>query len=493
MNKNNSIPSLDILFNPRNIAIFEAKENISFFLKGFKRQNYDFEKIYLISSKHDEFFGLRCYRSFDTIPEDTIDLLILSVRRDFLINSLKDILSKKRVNFIHIFTAGTGEFDELGLEIERQLKEIIENYPHTRAIGPNCMGLYSPRGKTAYYPSFPIERGNIGLIFQSGDLHSKMIKFGSRRYNLRFSIGVSIGNCIDIQISEILRYLNQDEETDVICVYFEGFSPFHKNEGKFLLNVLKKMKKPILFMRGGKTKRGQKAVLTHTGALATSGSIWDAIYKQTLTLEIPSSLDELIDYLYLISSYFKRFKKNKQDIVYPKNKRALVILWSGGFGILATDTLTELGIELPLFKGKTLEKLKEIYPIRVGSLSNPLDLPWLTHQKVLAEVSKAAIDESIDLVIVETDAWRDLEGERFKGYYKNLLEMRRHVESLNKIFIIILHQYPSDSLSIFYNMLIKDSFIVYSTIEIAAKSFLKLYEIGKKLEQALIIQSKHST
>ena len=482
MDNVNTNDSLDRLFNPRNVMIFEVSKNNSFFLKGFKRQNFDFDKIYLVSSKHEEFQGLKCYKTIDEVPVNTIDLLILSVRRELLIKSLKSILSKKKVNFCHIFTAGTGEFDDLGQEIEHQIKDILESYRHTRAIGPNCMGLYSPRGRTAYYSSFPVEPGNIGLIFQSGDLHSKMIKFGSRRYDLRFSIGLSIGNCIDIQISEILEFLNQDDETDVICVYFEGFSPFYKNEGKVLFDVLKNMKKPVLFMRGGKTTRGQRAVLTHTGALATSSIIWEAIYKQTPTIEIPSSLDELIDNLYLFSYYIARFKKTKKDIVYPVGKRALIILWSGGFGILATDALTELGIELPLFEGKTLEKLKDIYPIRVGSLSNPFDLPWVTHQKVLVDVSKAAIDDNIDLVIVETDAWRDLEGERFKGYYKNLLEVRNHVESLNKIFIIILHQYPSESLKLFYNMLISDNFIVYSRIEIAAKSFLKLYEYGRKLK-----------
>ena len=481
MNKRTKIHSLNTLFNPSNVVIYDAKQNISFFIQGFKRQNYDFDKVYLISSKVEELLGLKCYKTFEEIPEDTIDLLILSVRRDLLIQSLNDVLSKKKVKFIHIFTAGTGEFDDLGQEIERQTKEILDNYPHTRAIGPNCMGIYSPRGKTAYYSSFPVESGNIGLIFQSGDLHSKMIKFASRRYNLRFSIGISAGNCLDIQISELLEFLNQDDETDVISVYLEGFSPFHKNEGRQLFETLKKMKKPVLFMRGGKTRRGQRAVLTHTGALATKSSIWEAIYKQTPVIETPSSLDELIDYLYLFSCYISKFKKTKKNMIYPVGKRALIILWSGGFGILATDVLTELGIELPLFEGKTLKKLKDIYPIRVGSLSNPFDLPWVTHQKILVDVSKAAIDDNIDLVIIETDAWRDLEGERFKGYYENLLELRNHVESLNKIFIIILHQYPSKSLKIFYKMLISDNFIVYSTIEIAAKSFLKLYEFGKKI------------
>lgn len=475
--------SLERLFKPKNVAIFKISQSISFFIEGFRRQGFDFGKLYLISTKVKEFSGLKCYKAIDNIPEDIIDLLILSVRRELLIESLEDILSKKKVNFIHIFTAGTGEFDELGIEIERQLKELLDTYSHTRALGPNCMGLYSPQGKTAYFSSFPVEKGNIGLIFQSGDLHSKMIKFGSRRYNLRFSIGISIGNCIDIQISEILEYLNKDVETDVICVYFEGISPFHKNEGKKLFNIFKMMKKPVLFMRGGRTSRGQTAVLTHTGALTAKIDIWGAIYRQTPIIEVPSSLDDLIDYAFLFSSYISRFHKLNKDLIYPTNKKTLVILWSGGFGILATDTLIELGLELPYFEGNTLEKLKEIYPIRVGSLANPFDLPWVTHQKVLVKVCKSAIDDKIDLVIVETDAWKDMEGERFKGYYNNLLELRDYVESLNKVFIIILHQYPSESRAKFSQMLINDKFIMYPTIEAAAKSFLKLYEYGKKLKK----------
>jgi len=472
--------SLEFLFKPRNVVIYRATNAVGNFIKGFKRQQYDLNNIYLISPKLDEFMGLKCYKSLDEIPIDTIDLLILSIRRDLLIQSLQEILSKKEVKFIDIFTAGTGEFDDTGIEIERKLKEILNNYKNTRSIGPNCMGIYSPRGKTAYYSSFPVELGNIGLIFQSGDLHSKIIKFGSRRYNLRFSIGVSIGNCIDIQISDVLQYLNNDKDTDVICVYFEGISPFHKNEGKKLLEVLKHMRKPVLFMRGGKTERGQKAVLSHTGSMATKEKIWNAVFKQTPVIDVPSSLDEMIDYVYLFSYYFNHFKKLGKDVIYPKNKRSLIILWSGGFGILATDYLIELGLEVPQFKGEALEKLTEIYPIRVGSLANPLDLPFVTYQKELADVTKAAVDENISLVLLETDAWKDIEGKRFKGYYNNLIDIRNYVERQNKVFIIILHQYPSESRRIFVDMLLKDNFLVYPSLEAAAKSFLKLYEYGEK-------------
>ncbi len=478
--KRNKVISFERLFKPKNVLIFEAQAKISFFIEGFLRQEYDLENLYLVSSKDNELSGIKCYRSVDAVPIVTIDLLILSVRRDLLVQSLTDILTKKKIRFFHIFTAGTGEFDDEGIKIERRIKEILKNNPGTRSIGPNCMGLYCPLGKIAYYSSFPIENGKIALIFQSGDLHSKMIKFGSRRYNLRFSKCVSIGNCIDIQISELLQYFNHDVETDIICVYFEGLPVLYKNEGKRLLSVLKSMDKPVLFMRGGRTERGQKAVLTHTGALATKRSIWSSIFNQTPLIDVPPSLDELIDYTSIFSKHIQRYKRLNRIVKYPSNKNALVILWSGGFGILATDILTELGLNVPLFEGKKLEMLKQIYPIKIGSLSNPLDLPWIVSNKVYLEVCKAAIDDEIDFVMLVTDAWKDLEDIKSKNYYNNLLGIKSHAESIDKTFIIILPDYPSESRKYFHAKLTKDGFIVYSSIESAAKSFLKLYEYGKK-------------
>lgn len=472
--------SFERLFKPNKVLIYKLSPKIAFFVEGFLRQGYNLENLYIVSTKEDEFLGIKCYRTIDDVPADKIDLLILSVRRDILVNSFIEILSKKKIKFIHIFTAGTGEFDDEGVKIERKLKEILKNTPGTRSIGPNCMGLYCPQGKIAYYSSFPIESGDIALIFQSGDLHSKMIKFGSRRYNLRFSKGVSIGNCIDIQISELLEYLNHDVETDIVCVYFEGLPVQYKNEGKKLLRVLKSMKKPVLFMRGGRTERGQKAVLTHTGSLATNYSIWRAIFNQTPIIEVPPSLDELIDYTNIFSKHIQRFKELNRIVKYPVNKNALIILWSGGYGILATDLLTELGLNLPLFDGKKLEKLKEIYPIKIGSLSNPLDMPWINSNEVYLKVGIAAIDDDIDFVMIVSDAWRKLEEPKFKNYYKNLLGIKSHVESSDKILVIILPDYPSESRNKFYAKLVTDGFLVYSSIERAAKSFLKLYEYGKK-------------
>ena len=480
MEKQNEVASFERLFKPKNVLIYKISPKTAFFVKGFLRQGYNLENLYLVSSREDEFLGIKCYRTIDDIPIDAFDLLILSVRRDNLINNIIEIFSKKIILFMHIFTAGTGEFDDKGVKIERNIKEILEKTPGTRSIGPNCMGLYCPQGKIAYYSSFPTESGNIALIFQSGDLHSQLVKISSRRYNLRFSKCVSIGNCIDIQVSELLEYLNHDIETDIVCVYFEGLPALYRNEGKRLLQVLKSMKKPVLFMRGGQTTRGQKAVLTHTGSLASKDVIWKAIFNQTPTIEVPSSINELIDYTYLFSNHIQRFKRLNREFKYPIRKNALVVLWSGGFGILATDVLTKLGFNMPLFEGKKLEKLKEIYPIKIGSLANPLDLPWLTSDEVYLKICVAAIDDEIDFVMLVSDAFSDFEGDRFKKYYKNLLGIKAHVDSLDKTFVIILSDYPSESRQKFYAKLTNDGFILFPSIERAAKSFLKLTEYGKK-------------
>jgi acyl-CoA synthetase (NDP forming) len=479
--------NLDPFFKPKTVAIYGASERGStkHFVGGMEIQGFDKSKLYLINPSKEELFGLKVYKSLKEVPEEEIDHLILSIRRDILVQSLKEIFSQKKVNSIQIFTAGTGEYDDDGIQIEKDIKDMLDDDKiETRIIGPNCMGIYSPTGHLAYLKSFPQESGNISLIFQSGDLHTRLIKFGNLRYDLKFSKGVSIGNTVDLQISEVLEYFNNDEETDIIAVYFEGFSTLHPNEGKKLLKTLKTIKKPVLFMRGGETKRGQTAVLTHTGTIGTKQKIWDAVFKQTSIIKVPSSLDSILDYIYIFYTYINRYKKlgiNINEIPYPNAKNTLVVLWSGGFGILATDTLTKLGLNLPTFKGKSLEKLRKIYPIKIGSLCNPLDMPWIESSKEYLEISKTAIAENIDLVIIETDVAKNFkQTKHFPGYYSNLKKIKEYVESLNKILILILYQYPSPHRKEYYEMLIEEGFIVYPTLPQAANAYLALYEYGQK-------------
>lgn len=477
--------NLDPLFAPKTVAIYEAKDKFYYFIEGFKSQGFDLENLFLISPTEDNLFGIRCYKSFDEIPIDSIDLVILAVGRSRIVNALKNILKIKKVKFFHIFTAGLGEYDEMGLLIELEMKQLIDSYEQTRAFGPNCMGVYSPKGHNAYLPIFPKERGNIGLIYQSGDLLTRTIELGSIRHKLTFSKGISVGNCMDLQISDFLEYYEKDSETEIIGIYFEGFPKYRNSEGKKLFELCKESSKPVLFLRGGVTGRAQEAVVTHTGSLGTDENIWKAIYSQTSLIEVGSSLDEMIDSLYIFSHLFKKYQAiplKKRTQFYPKNKNALVILWSGGLGILDTDTLTNMGINLPLFKGETKKKLMEVYPIKVGSLSNPLDLPWISRADAYMSLCKAAITEDIDVVMMHTSTFAMRDKKRFKIYYDNLMQIRDHVESLNKLLILILFDSPERDRMKYYKMLVEDRFIVYPNLERAANSFLKLYQYGKKIK-----------
>ena len=482
----NTIESLNALFYPKNLVIYEASEKIWYFILGLEELKFDKKKLYLINPSKEEISGIKCYKALKDVPEDTIDHLILSVGRNRIVESLKKILSQKKIKSIHIFTAGMGESDKEGVEIEKQVKAILESSVDTHATGPNGMGVYSTKGHIAYEPLFPIEPGNISLVFQSGDLHSQMVRLGSIRHGLRYSKGVSIGNCIDLQISDLLEYYNNDEDTDIVLVYFEGFNSLNPNAGRKLLNVLRTMKKPVLFMNGGGTERSQTAALSHTGSIGTNQKIWKGIYKQMPILEVPTSLDDMIDYTYLFSNVINRYKNKQKEVAYPKGKNALIFLWSGGFGIAATNTLTKMGINVPVFKGELLEKLRKIYPVKIGSLSNPIDLPWISSSDKYLDLALTAISEDTNLVMVLTDAWEEFEGEEeFQKYYNNLLKIRDHTESLNNIFALVLPDYPARRRRKYYSKLLKDDFIVYPSFRRAAKSFLALYEYGSKIKRLL--------
>ena len=130
-----------------------------------------------------------------------------------------------------------------------------------------------------------------------------------------------------------------------------------------------------------------------------------------------------------------------------------------------------------------MQKLRKIYPIKIGSLKNPLDMPWISRSNKYYEVVSTAISEDIDLVIIETDIWEnEFEADDFKRYYNNLLRIKEYTESLNKMLILTLPQYPSKYREKYIEKLSRDNFIVYPSVRRAAKSFLALYEYGMKIK-----------
>jgi len=140
-----------------------------------------------------------------------------------------------------------------------------------------------------------------------------------------------------------------------------------------------------------------------------------------------------------------------------------------------------MGLNVPYFEGESLEKLRKIYPLKIGSLKNPLDMPWISSTQKYYEVVTTAISQNIDLAIIETDIFGDeFESDHFKNYYNNILKIKGYTESLDKTFMLVLPQYPSKYRENYMEKLAEDNFIVYPSVRRAAKSFIALYEYGKK-------------
>ncbi|MFX1293980.1 MAG: CoA-binding protein [Promethearchaeota archaeon] len=451
---------IDKLFNPKSIAIIEAASKRFWQISGTINWRGK-ENIYLVSKKEDEIYGIKCYQDISKLP-DKIDLTMISVNRNRLKETVKTCIEKK-FYIIHIFTAGGAEFDEKGEEIEHEIYELIKN-SHIRAIGPNCMGVYSPEGKITYSPPFSEKPGSVAFVSQSGDITTQFI-LRENNYGVYFSKVASIGNSIDLTTSDFINYFSSDKKTEIIGVYFEGFTQFNEKEGIKLLNALKKNKKPLLFLRGGTTIQGKRAIKSHTGTIATDNGIWGAIFKQTSALKV-DSFNELIDST-MAFNYYKNFNQKVKSLV--------LVGWSGGKAVLSTDQVVQLGIDVPEISAPTRNKMEEM--ISIGSVSNPLDLPWIGREDKYVEICKLAINEDyIGGVIFETGTWEKFD-ERFNKYFKNLVKIFNYTKQLRKPFFVSLpysHLYKQREE--YKNKLIEIGIPVFPSILRAAKTFLNLYE-----------------
>ncbi|MDY6911991.1 MAG: CoA-binding protein, partial [Chloroflexota bacterium] len=240
---------LDYLFNPRSIAVVGLSSDPDK-VTGMKwvtsMQEMGFKgALYPVSSSFNEINGLKVYSSLTDIP-DEVDLVIGCVPARYAPQLVEDCVTKK-VKFLQFFTAGfseTGDVD--GVVLEQKITEIAGR-GNLRIVGPNCMGVYSPRHCISWRSDFPTESGPVAVISQSGMNAVKMVNTGKVR-GVRFSNLISYGNAVDLNEVDFLNYFAADSESKVIVVYIEGV----KNAPQFL-DALRNaaITKPVIVLKGG--------------------------------------------------------------------------------------------------------------------------------------------------------------------------------------------------------------------------------------------------
>ncbi len=351
---------IEYIFKPKSVAVIGAsgrKGTIGREILHNILVNEFNGKVFPVNPKHDVIHSIKSYSTILDVP-DAVDLAIIVVPRDG-VPKVAEQCGQKGVRGLVVISAGFKEVGGKGIELEKQLVEICREY-RMRLIGPNCFGVVNSDpevslnctfGKTAALP------GRVGFISQSGALGEAIMNH-AHELGLGFSMVASIGNKADISANELLEFWENDPNTDIILLYLENFgNPRH------FTRIARKIsrKKPIVAVKSGRTTQGAKAASSHTGALAELDVGVDALFDQCGVMRV-SSIEELFDVASALAN---------QPI--PKGNRAVIVSNAGGPGLLATDALVSLGMDVAPFSSETKKKLKKVLSGQ-GTISNPLDL-----------------------------------------------------------------------------------------------------------------------
>ncbi len=399
--------ALDFLFRPRSVAIagISPPEHLERGTFGAVSLGFftallemGFPEVHPVNPRHREILGRRCYSSIREIP-GPVDHVISCVPAHAVPGLVEDCIAKG-VRSIHFFTAGFGETgEEERADLERRVVARARE-AGIRVLGPNCMGLYVPASRLSFSPEFPREAGPISFISQSGGHATDLVQAAASR-GVRFAKVVSYGNASDIDESELLRYLAHDPDTKVVCAYIEGV----KDGRRFLAAIGEAAaRKPVVVLKGGRTAAGGRATLSHTGSLAGSMQVFDALLRQVGAVRA-DSVEEMADACVAF-----------QFLGVPEGPRVAVVGAGGGFSVYAADELSEAGLELPELPAQTQAELRRFVPLAGTSVRNPVDTVTVFGEQMLYDTLRiVASAPNIDSVLLQLGfglgrAQRDLPG-----------------------------------------------------------------------------------
>ncbi|NEO29237.1 MAG: bifunctional acetate--CoA ligase family protein/GNAT family N-acetyltransferase [Symploca sp. SIO3C6] len=399
---------LSVLFAPQTVAVIGATDkagSVGRTLLWNLISNPFGGTIFPVNPKRHSVLGIRAYPTIKAIPEQA-DLAIIATPAP-TVPGVIDECVEAGVKGAIIISAGFKEIGEVGRVLERQILEKARG--KMRIIGPNCLGLMSPRtGLNATFASTMARPGNVGFISQSGALCTAVLDW-SFWENVGFSAFVSIGSMLDVGWGDLIYYLGDDPYTQSIVIYMESIG-----DAQAFLSAAREvaMTKPIIVIKTGRTEAAAKASASHTGALAGSDDVLDAAFRRCGVLRV-NRISELFNMAEVLAKQPRR----------PQGPRLTIITNAGGPGVLATDALIETGGELAELSPETISSLNEILPTH-WSHGNPIDILGDADSERYTKALEIAVkDVNSDglLVILTPQAMTDptQTAEQLKPYAQN--------------------------------------------------------------------------
>ena len=344
--------NLDALFAPNAIALIGASNETrsvgailarNLFSAGFSGP------VMPVNPHEDAIRSAINYRTISDLPAPP-DLAVVATPPD-TVASIVNELGARGCRAAIIVTA---DVDEVG---RRAMLRAAQPYD-MRIVGPNCLGVLSPRrGLNASFAHNNPEPGDIAFVTQSGAIATAMLDWAAAR-GVGFSHVVSLGDMSDVDFGDVLAFLADDCATKAILLYCEGVS----DARKFMATGAKAaFAKPVIVVKSGRSEAAARAAATHTGALAGSDAVHDAVFRRLGMVRVDTFRD-----LFNASAMLV-------DGSRAKNERLVVLTNGGGLGVLAVDAASRHGVKLAELSPKSCAALDRRLPDG-WSQANPIDI-----------------------------------------------------------------------------------------------------------------------
>ena len=383
---------LKALFEPKAIAVVGASrrtEAVGYaIMKNLVEGGYK-GKVFPVNPKAEEVLGVKCVPNATQLPE-SVDLAIFIIPGAAVPAEL-EACAKKGARAAIVISAGFREIGGDGIKLESEIKRIADQYG-IAMLGPNCLGLINNDPNLCMNASFSgtiPKNGNIAFVSQSGALATALLDY-ARGENIGLSKLISLGNKVDVTEIEILQYLKDDPNTDVIMMYLEDIG-----RGREFIELAReitgggtKKPKPILVIKSGRTAQGAKAASSHTGSLMGADEVYDAVFTQSGVLRMDSA-EEMFDLAIVFAN---------QPLM--KGSRVAIVTNAGGPGIMATDACVRCGLQMAEMGPETVAKLKEKLP-PTSNFSNPVDVIGdAQHDRYEHALRTVIAEPNVDAVLV---------------------------------------------------------------------------------------------
>jgi acyl-CoA synthetase (NDP forming) len=370
-------------FCPKSVAIVGASADPSRIggrpIAYMRSQGYA-GRLYPINPGRAEIQGLRAYGSITALPEIP-DVAIVALPADRAVQAI-DELGQAGVSAAIVFSAGFAETGESGADAQAHMVAIAQRH-RMRLLGPNSLGLFNSR--VGYYATFSTgfeigwpRPGRIAIASQSGAYGSYLFT-AARKRGLGTPLCVTTGNEADLTIGEVIGWLANDPDTDVIAAYVEGI----RSAESFIagLECARQARKPIVMLKVGRSKIGKQAAQSHTAAVAGAAAVTDAILAEFGVIRARTA-DELLDIAHVATRK-----------IYPVSNTFGVLTISGGAGILISDEAERLGLTMPPMPADAQQKLHRLIPF--SAVRNPVDCTAqvLNDLSLIGQFADAVFDE----------------------------------------------------------------------------------------------------